>query len=1111
MGQSQSRPEETPKKDRKKLKAPAEWRNDVDFQVVSPMSDISNPSQFRGRQFNQGTSTVRRNRTSKVFPKQRPPSGLPAPARFYFHGAGGGDDDDDEGARKAKNEPKTWVGAVRTKCTMAKQQLSECIFQKDDGEPLEAIEAEIQQRKAEKKKRLQQQTHDPYIQFDPNAKDQRQRAKSEDPYLQHFVESEDTSGKQTVRKRSSSETNSSIRGRKLSLSSSEKSSEKYASQPTAPKSEPETIDSMQLKRSTKPEVFRKPHEPSKKQAEILRQPSNESLTRRRASIRRSESLDTTDQHRLSVEEKVQRQIDRQTQSRVQRLRQQYQDDLEKLSNSAKKPRDRYAVMGRARSGSVPRRKSVEVEMCEKQDIENVAPKVVVQRRSVSAPRPSLDGSALLHLTGWKTETRESVQEMPALLKIAGWQEGGGQSKREETAGRNAVKKSASVSGSNANTNGDQNASKSSAKISKVNGDANGIRTAAESKAAKEKWQKTNASKSSTQNTGEEQRVKKKSNSVGETKEKEQLVSTKQKTASRYSDPLPLAANNMLANKVDGTQTIATLLQQAYFGDLESQKSGSTKSNGRKMASDYRLVAYPGHALLNEPINSPAPRESPAHLVSNQASHNAEFLFRSDSDNVLIIPSKKHSSSTMIDAAASRHRSNVVPKAAVVIPPPASQSTEMHTERKVRFSSGSFPGIDSKLSDLTDDTRRESAAMSIPRIDSIPEEDEEESVFTKGKENHPKEEEELDAPQVALKEDETNEELSEVDLMTDTDNSPRGDEETPKQAPIMNWSYRHGDNTAKGVTPIIGGNKGLSSHTTNSPYLRFKEAKERFNSAPVLVEQQDDVPAPVSGQARKPPKRSTSMVTSRIAAMEASTSEPNTTMLRKARRATTGREVLAPRRSKLISPAMEYTNMTKESVLNETKEKSPEEPKQLSSVVSYDSDDVFGRLVHPTTLDEDNETSESGSDEESDDDFGNILREDHNVDDTEDDESTIQPSVSTVRARFSMGSATTMGTSGSVSTVLQRRRLLDSMSFHSEGASVISSYSVGDTASLPSALKEENIIPSAVQRATRLPFREETIVKPNELSNGTPLHARKWRALAAAANEKSLSLRNINHQ
>ena len=59
MGQSQSRPEETPKKDRKKLKAPAEWRNDVDFQVVSPMSDISNPSQFRGRQFNQGTSTVR--------------------------------------------------------------------------------------------------------------------------------------------------------------------------------------------------------------------------------------------------------------------------------------------------------------------------------------------------------------------------------------------------------------------------------------------------------------------------------------------------------------------------------------------------------------------------------------------------------------------------------------------------------------------------------------------------------------------------------------------------------------------------------------------------------------------------------------------------------------------------------------------------------------------------------------------------------------------------------------------------------------------------------------------------------------------------------------------
>ena len=47
-----------------------------------------------------------------------------------------------------------------------------------------------------------------------------------------------------------------------------------------------------------------------------------------------------------------------------------------------------------------------------------------------------------------------------------------------------------------------------------------------------------------------------------------------------------------------------------------------------------------------------------------------------------------------------------------------------------------------------------------------------------------------------------------------------------QPPKKNWSYATGDNSMdNGVTPLRSGKS--SNNATNSPYLRFNEAKNRF--------------------------------------------------------------------------------------------------------------------------------------------------------------------------------------------------------------------------------------------------------------------------------------------
>ena len=188
-------------------------------------------------------------------------------------------------------------------------------------------------------------------------------------------------------------------------------------------------------------------------------------------------------------------------------------------------------------------------------------------------------------------------------------------------------------------------------------------------------------------------------------------------------------------------------------------------------------------------------------------------------------------------------------------------------------------------------------------------------------------------------------------------------------------------------------------------------------------------------------------------------------------------------------------------------------------------DPFGEIVHPTTIDEDSEDLESHdafkgmlndysakrktdddeecSDSEADDDFDNLLRLSSH--DSVDDEtvSTIRQERPVLGAKFSsyrlsVGCTSASTAESTVATVRQIRKPF-----------------------LQSTRQSQPI--SAIQRP-RLPFREDAPVKPNEQNHRnaaltgalhlspmhrTPMQARKWRALAAAAQERD-SQRNLIH-
>jgi hypothetical protein len=1305
------------------LRVPSAWKNDADFLLISPASDLSNPSQFRGRLRHNApplpataktaaaaaaapatqipVSAVRRSRTSKVCPKQHPPASavaaqrthLPPPTRFYFASTPNRYDNENDDAiheqqaipehealepKPMEQPPKRTLAATwKAKCAKAKQQLGECWSDKEIDEPEHTVRHYSQREHSNEQPVAAAggtgpsfMPPAPYLQleqFEPVWKEQLEEipstnvdgtkkslgkqpiaangapaitpcamqpgSKSFVPPSLHGTDVLKVPAQLPSVTNSAYETgeeSSGLAGRALSLNSHRLSRGSYSTSTSASgvttvlqegrtpqvanvnrrdshNTKSTVVSTVLQNHNGKNAVFRNSSSQQQhgtKQAELL-----VGDRRRVASNDRPTAVLSAAEHarRADIEQQVQQQIDAQfqaqTMSRVQRLRQQYQQELERMkvvqpplksapteekrtsrndrfsipaSNVSEQPKldavetKRISVSEQRkvfeqRATSVPGRRSSEATYDRappakqpQQQSSTVAAPTVARRRSVSAPksRPSIDGSALLHLTGnWNSKIvvakDTNRQHLPVLLKVAGWEK-----ENQQVIGkRSSMGKRASIG----------------SVPSKV----------------------VAAPKNSNVGKSKEDRLSTQSAPAP-------AASAKPLVTRRKAASLELPRREPPVRK---GRTIALMLQQAYFQEEDDEEKDTAVSNKPNyLALAYQSPTFRSNALVEcspavsvESMNTAA--SGP--LVSDQALTNAEFLFEADA-NLTNIPTIKSALSLDGECSIDTWKSN-----SRVLQTAAGQAAKIavnvstHTApnerlsygpgRRVRFSEDNsqfdsmqrldavdnvaVPGIESKLSDLTDTTgantaqykasKRESttsshSSMSIPRIDSIPEEDDDESP----------------ALHISMLSNDEKVDIIFEDIEDD-------EEVTPQKLPIMRWSYRTDGGLMNGVTPNLNGKNG-SSRVTSSPYIRFKEAKDKFATGKL------ESAASLSQKRHSPVKRASpikravgSLVTTRVAAMEGRRvrSEGGSTFkmvrAKKKRRATTGNEVLAPRKGNLVSPmfkskpmkSVKVDTMDDKLAVSETAAAMPSLPvrndsaltrvrdslqsptlvdghvvaKQqcqptklnhfrelndsgLASVVSTDSDDAFGAILHPTAIDEDSDDERMEGQQEAaveadglcesesdDDDFNNLLKYEES-----EEETSLQQYTS--------------------------ERLLHSGSQMSVDArSIISSSSNDETASIPSWLKSRKSIASqddysvvsAVERMKNaLPFREAAPVKPNEqqhravpgsdclsMMQRTPTQARKWRVLAAAAHEKdsrrnhdgrsSLSERSLN--
>jgi hypothetical protein len=1222
---------EAAKAKKKGLKIPSEWKNDADFRIVSPVSDISNPSQFRGRIHNNNTaaggtaSRVRHHRTSKVCAKQRPPTGLPLPASFYFQSGKTREESPsssidspkkatEEAPNEASNQAKGGDVAKRSlmetwkaKCMKAKQQLGDCFQDHKNvnvvGDPLEIrhytqrVES-IDDTDEKIGKKIQKVKEDmkPYLQFDQfqpvwKEADNHQCAAlqmlhSEEEYVQRLsskhspgasspdrtpVDSVGDTKNQTqpttvdhthapsqlpsVTVSLDNASYSPVQGRALSLTSSQQVSTRSmasstigteSAAPTVLQSRPPVrpASSFQSNGSTISTVIQ-----HQKPLDVFRTKTSSVPfdLLQRASIGRSmshESTGTFDQQRKSVQEQVQRQIDEQQEnsqgrkplSRVERLRQQFLEQVEEQkaqnivktqicpSQSTKEDALQFGMEESTmvsvaekrkkfekhhRSSSVPGRSSQEAQLPSKPPIKDTRVSIAPakQHRSVSAPRTrqsmettttrgttrtrssrgrqSVDGSALLKLSGWQQKPPPN-QPLPALLQLTGW-------KKDSLPER--------------------------------------------------KQQQPNKKRLSTQS----EPVKKKTIVAPPAKAKVR--------ASEPSRPAPLLEESRTLprreppNKKKG-RTIALMLQQAYF-DYSDEEDGSHEKIYRSFAKPTvspLVHIIPGAMVECSPALSVDSTDTTGSvpMVSQQAIFNADFLFAKASMEKTVMPKKEDGTGFTINTLESRSRMTAISHKPVNIPSSAafSYSESFHSKyRRVRFSddvsaddNNAIPAIESKLSDLTESTAgRESHAstrssLSIPRIDSIPEEDEEEG--TAG----------IYAEQVSMA-------TSRDQPAVDEDDQDIKESESLNKPAVMRWSYRTEDGLMQGVTPLVSGKS--TSRITKSPSVRFMHAKDKFNGNNNMPSK-EGVSKKVSPVKRSSPVKRASLVSSRIAAMEGrrARSEGGVTRVMlpiKVRRNTTGDDALAPRKSTLQSPLLqrfiERANNINLIENSDTKHaaRASESPMMIdgsvvfardrmlgvnmpapkaqnslddsSSVNSDESEDVFGAILQPTTLEEETSGDAPLS-------VKNEIKTHSAVplDDSDDSEMDAFEKILSFQPSMDDGENSI-------------ERLVSDVAKQGEGQTPKSLFShassQGDTASFSSTLfkqdsiatnEEENLIPSYAGRfkakSASLGFQEGGHVKPNEqlhravpgsgnLSSmqRTPLQARTWRALAAAAQEK----------
>ena len=1215
---------------------PPVGRNHQRFEIISPASDLSNPSNLARLKSHTKTQTpVReRRRTSKVMTRngtgrlvtnQR--TTLPPPGRFVFP-AGVGDAalpstirEDADIANAKPHEQKQ----LETLATRAKNALKSCLGNDAhrDHHQLASIPPSIQvhhmEPVSEMRKPLVRESQDNYsrdtseqpnvyAQFDPTRPSR--AVQMENPYLH----SEDNYFKSL----------SSNHREAPQLSPQQKATHEHRDEeeeaPTSPvvqlfeddddgimndlfptRQEAEQLLSTQKQQRQKEwldcvlgvqEESRTAYMEAKqahKASHIL--PSESSATAATASTLdrdtvtsenktvESASLEprmSAEEMRLSIEFDMQRQIDQQLavqrgrsatsrRGRIEELRSQYQKELDRISsgqkNAAAGTNDYELLSGGStvtstvqekrelferkvhRSNSLPitQRKSVEDTKAVAAQVGNNGPR---KRSSSVPPReqevrkihpPKTQLPALLHLAGWqpsavtvplvKKEKAPVVvvskeEKLPALLKLTGWTENNEQSKRRKSR----------LSIQSALPRLQRNKRLTMTFNNSVNRKSDPIPSSKPMPGASKSRQQAQPVPKARKVSSESAVVVEKSN-----------VAESPDTADAY---FPVATMMEAPAKNSFGITTASMLQQTYSIAVAETTNGAhikaSLSHMEKMRS--MQLTSPAYSLCSLDTQLTTDGRSPKPMVSEQAENNASFLF-SDAEDATKNPSKHNDNDSIkISTVESLTR---LPGASIrshAVTGPASKASTVcessleSKDRRVRFSdldpssdkspfrqkqihkvgSVSFhPAIESRVSDLTDteSVLRPTASRDsdLPQIEAIPEE--------------PTSSSQDSCPFLDDDSDEENDQKNEspikdADIIADIATEPS-----------MHWSYyNHSDSgLGVGVTPLRKGSS--TSYATNSPFLRFKDARSKF-ATPVLTKKVSPVKKP------SPVKQAVGggLVSARVTAiMEAHTHSSTTKPIHNnIRRATSGYKVLAPHKTSLVSPFLRRNSSTMNSepsddvspmLVNDQVVDSESRFHVNSPTGSDSTQDPFGRITHSKTFDEGSDDEMVAPDENvdayhqaadceeeaSDDDndaFAELLN------DSDDDNSTAIATVSTIQndstgyaaalRRFQsngpyqapndMHSAQSSGASQvaeSVSTMSQKR-----LSFAS--STVSSSHST-----------------SFVKPMANLGFRDAALVRPTEQRDHratpgtlllspmqrTPMQARKWRTLAAAAQEK----------
>ena len=604
-------------------------------------------------------------------------------------------------------------------------------------------------------------------------------------------------------------------------------------------------------------------------------------------------------------------------------------------------------------------------------------------------------------------------------------------------------------------------------------------------------------------------------------------------------------------------TTASILRETYtlsgkVSDPEKRGNGVESKNYREIALGYQTSLPQGLSVMSPDVSiSSASTNGSKPMVSDQALSNAAFMFSPSyaGGNQRLLEAPRSSSefptSFAISTLGSRNRLNV-PTAPVTIPQSSSMlstdtdASSKSSTRRVRFSDAhnvisihnsqqptavEIPVLESKLSDLTDGSLMASLTTNV--------ESEEENAT------------ELTVARVSV-------ESSDLDKL-------EGSHEPSSKA--KEWVYRSMDSC---VTPLRSGKSAM--YATNSPYLRFREARSKFSSnAKSSAATQKELPVKKASPIRKRPVGS--LVHSRIAAME--TRQP--VVATKTRRDTTGHKALAPKKSTLASPlfssptphtikAQEESSPFDEESVSEAPDSPFDEVDQqqsrhtrdevVSSIekrfseTSFSGDTAlsisacgtaeegdFGDIVHLTTLDEEtiedednqeilkglldtykaviveNESSDEEFSSDEDDDFHDLLHYNSSYDQSGSvDEETVETML--------QDSGDRLGAQFSSYRISMGRRSTSSNAMTTGGSTVTTIRQPERKTYSGNALGGSSKL--------RLPFREEGPVKPNEQNHHsppgglrsatptkrTPMQPRTWRALAAAAQERD-SRRNLS--